>query len=266
MKNIKLTALTIGGSDCSGGAGIQADLKTFTVHKVYGASLITNITAQNTTGLQNAEPVSNKMIISQWRSLVSDLHLKFIKLGMLGDEHTISAIGKLLTSQPNFFYIVDPVMISKSGFPLLNPAALTKLKDKIISCAYLVTPNLFEAEVLAGHKIRNVSDMEQTCLKIINLGAENVLIKGGHLNEAPIDILYMKQTEKFYHFTGKRQHGNYTHGTGCSLSAAITANLTLGLDLPTAINNAKKFVNNGIKDGIIIGRGINPINFNNGGL
>ncbi len=262
MKKKVTTALTIAGSDPSGGAGIQADLKVFTAHHIYGASVITCLTAQNTQSVSAMEAVNPDMVQQQLQAVFSDLNIKFVKTGALASDQIINTVASFLNTQSHIKLIVDPVMVSKSGFKILPEDAIQVLKTKLINQCFLVTPNVYEAELLAHLKISTIDDVKKACLVIAGLGAQNVLLKGGHLKGDPIDVLYECASKSFSYFAGQRHNNQFTHGTGCSLSSAIVANLCQNMSLQMAIEKAKQYVNRGIKNGLVIGRGINPINFN----
>lgn len=252
------SALTIAGSDSSGGAGIQADLKTFTMLKVYGASVITAVTAQNTKQVFQCEPVSLKIITNQLTAVMTDLKINFIKIGMLYNAEIIRLLVNYFKNHHQYHLILDPVMISKSGYMLLNQKDQAVLIKELIPLAYLITPNILEAEKITSLKIKSVKDMKNVARKIHKLGATHVLIKGGHLQEAAIDVLFSNNL--FYYFKTKRLDYNFTHGAGCTYSSAITAGLTKNLSLIQAIKKAKKFVYKGINRKLIIGNGNNPLN------
>ena len=251
-------AITIAGSDSGGGAGIQADLKTFAALGVHGTTAITSITAQNTYSVTAVEDLKPEMIREQIKAVAEDLGIDAGKTGMLHTEEIIKAVS-LEVSKYGFPLVVDPVMIAKSGAPLLKPEAMDVLENDLLPKATVVTPNRFEAEKLAGMRIKNLKDAEVAARKISEMGPKAVVIKGGHLEgEEAVDLLYYKG--KFKTFSAPRLDVKTTHGTGCSFSAAIAAELAKKMDIPEAIEIAKKVVALGIKFGLKIGQGYGPVN------
>ena len=235
-------ALTIAGSDSSGGAGIQADLKTFSALEVYGASVITALTAQNTERVEGVHVVPPDFVLAQMRAVASDLEVDAIKIGMLATGPVIEAVAEGLKDYPGVPVVLDPVMIAASGDPLLDPEAVDALRSILIPLATLITPNLAEAAaLLAGSPARNEYEMGMQAWKLKEAGAQSVLIKGGH-SEGPTatDILF-DGTEPIS-FEAPRAETRNTHGTGCTLSAAIAAELAKGASLPEAVASAKEFV------------------------
>lgn len=254
------TALTIAGSDSGGGAGIQADLKTFLVHGVYGMSAITSVTAQNTKEVRAISDIPPDVVASQIEAVSEDIGVDAAKTGMLSSKEIILAVSKTLKKY-EYPLVVDPVMVSKSGAKLLKDDAIDALKKEILPRAYIVTPNRMEAEVLSDIRILNEDDAIFAAKKIsVEYGTEAILIKGGHFADksSATDILYYNGTIKFYR--GERIEDGCTHGTGCSFSAAIAANLAWGVDLLDAIKNAKEFITHSIKTGIKYGEGHCPVN------
>lgn len=252
------TALTIAGSDSSGGAGIQADLKTFTVHGVYGMSVITAVTAQNTTGVYGIENVSAKMIEMQLDAVFSDIFPDAIKIGMVSDADSILAIaGKLREYNPKNI-VVDTVMVSTSGRKLIDENAVSVLKSELLPMADIITPNIFEAQKLANVEISQREDMLKAAKIIANYTDAAVLIKGGHLRETADDLLYQNGMSTW--FNKERINNDNTHGTGCTLSSAIGANLARGMNIRDAVNCAKEYVYGAIKDGMDLGKGSGPLN------
>ena len=254
MKNL----LTIAGSDTCGGAGIQADLKTFSAHGTYGMSVITAVTAQNTQGVFDVQNISPDIIKKQIDAIFTDIPVAAVKIGMVSKTETINAIADKLEEYKPEKVVVDPVMISKSGFDLLLPEAKEALIKRLIPLAYVVTPNLPEAEVITGMKINDLKTMEEAARKIYEMGAKNVLVKGGHLEDDATDILF--DGENIIKFKCERIHTKNTHGTGCTLSSAIAANLGKGLDVVTAVDRAKKYITIGIEHSIELGKGVGPTN------
>lgn len=253
-------ALTIAGSDSGGGAGIQADLKTFQRFGVYGTSVITAITAQNTRGVSAWEPVSSGLVRAQIDALASDLPLAAFKTGMLGSAEVTSAVAAGIREHSWSNYVLDPVMVATSGDILVEQAAIEVIRTELIPRASLVTPNLHEAAILCGEEISDEDDMARAAEKIVNdLGAQAVLLKGGHLDSGDrvIDILYDGDVRAF---RGRRIETTSTHGTGCTLSAAITAFLANGESLHAAVRRAIDYLHNAIATAPGLGSGHGPLN------
>jgi len=258
MKGKVPVAITIAGSDSGGGAGIQADLKTFAALGVHGTTAITSVTAQNTCSVRAVEDLKPEMIREQIRAVVEDIGIDAGKTGMLHTQAIIKTVSSEV-SKYKFPLVVDPVMIAKSGVPLLKPDAVDALKNYLLPEATVITPNRFEAEKLADMKIENLRNAEIAAEKISKMGPKAVVIKGGHLEGSKaIDILYYKG--EFKTFSAPRLDVKTTHGTGCSFSAAITAELAKKTELPVAVETAKKIVTLGIKFGTKIGKGYGPVN------
>ncbi|MGB9975447.1 bifunctional hydroxymethylpyrimidine kinase/phosphomethylpyrimidine kinase [Thermovenabulum sp.] len=253
-------ALTIAGSDSGGGAGIQADLKTFFSHGVYGMSVITSVTAQNTLGVLGVQNISEDMVYLQMKAVFEDLFPDAVKIGMVSTKEIIEAISEGLEEYKPEKIILDPVMISKSGHRLLEKDAIKTLIEKLVPKALIITPNREEAEVIAERKIKNIEEMKKAAKDIAKLGCRTVLIKGGHLegNKA-IDILYLGE-ENFVFFEEEKINTKNTHGTGCTFSAAICANLAKGMDIKKAVAYAKLYITRAIKTSGNIGRGWGPVN------
>ena len=254
-------ALTIAGSDSSGGAGIQADLKTFTAFGVYGASVITALTAQNTMGVQGVSAVPPDFVAAQMTSVFSDLDVRAVKTGMLATSEIIAAVAAGLDSAPNIPLVVDPVMVATSGDPLLQPNAVAAFKSMLFPRAALITPNLPEAARLLDTTLaRNESEARDQLLALGRLGAKAVLLKGGHGESSEaIDLLLISGTIR--RFAHPRIATKNTHGTGCTLSAAIAALIALGADLETAVARAKTYVHQAIEAARLhtVGRGHGPV-------
>ncbi|MBE3073258.1 MAG: bifunctional hydroxymethylpyrimidine kinase/phosphomethylpyrimidine kinase [Acidobacteria bacterium] len=252
------TAMTIAGSDSGGGAGIQADLKTFAAHGVYGTTAITAITAQNTVGVSGVVALSTDIIIAQIEAIASDIGVDAVKTGMLANAAIVEAVAAAIDTLELSLVVVDPVMIAKSGDRLLEDEAVAAVRTVLLSRAFVVTPNAREAEVLAGIPIASQADAREAARRIHALGPGAVIIKGGHL-EGPevIDLLFDGRT--FHEFRGPRIESRNTHGTGCTFSAAIAANLALGRSLPDATERAKHFVARAIRHGLAIGHGHGPL-------
>jgi hydroxymethylpyrimidine/phosphomethylpyrimidine kinase len=254
-------ALTIAGSDSSGGAGIQADLKTFSALEVYGASVITALTAQNTKGVAEVLVVPPEFVLAQMRAVAADLKVGAIKIGMLGESEVIAAVVEGLKGFPGVPVVLDPVMVAASGDSLLDPDAVETLRATLMPLATLVTPNLAEAAVLLDQpQARSEYEMAGQALKLREAGAQAVLIKGGHAEgEMAIDILF--DGEEPLSFEAPRAETKNTHGTGCTLSAAIAAELAKGAALAEAVETAKDYVTAAIfaADQLHIGEGRGPV-------
>ena len=258
MNNKVPVAITIAGSDSGGGAGIQADLKTFAALGVHGTTAITCITAQNTSSIAAVEDLGIAVIESQIESVYTDLGIDAGKTGMLHSTETIRAVSAKI-SEYKFPLVVDPVMVSKSGTLLLKPDALDTLKKLLIPQATIITPNIPEAEKIANMKIRNLNDSEQAAKTICDMGPRAVVIKGGHLpGSEAADLLHFEGRSEI--LTGPRLNVKTTHGTGCSFSAAITAEIAKGCTITAAVAKAKEVVTFGIMFGLQIGRGHGPVN------
>jgi hydroxymethylpyrimidine/phosphomethylpyrimidine kinase len=252
-------ALTIAGSDPSGGAGIQADLKTFQQFGIYGEAVITLLTVQNTRTVSRLHTLSADLVAEQIQAVLADIPPAAAKTGALGTVEIIETVAALAGSF-DFPLVVDPVMVSKHGARLLAPEAETVLRLMLLPRAFLVTPNLYEAEALTGLSIRGKEDMQAAAERVFDFGCPNVLIKGGHLIGQPVDLLYGRDGSHF--FEGTRVETRHTHGTGCACSAAITAELALGRSLQDAIAQAKDFVQRAIETAPGLGAGNGPLNFN----
>ena len=255
---MKPTALTIAGSDCSGGAGIQADLKTFTAHKVYGMSVITALTAQNTMGVTDILDIPEEMIKSQLEAVFTDIFPSAVKIGMVSVCQTIRCIAEALEQYQPKYIVIDPVMVSTSGHRLPSEEAITALKETLLPLGNLITPNRPEAEVLCGFPIRSETDVIEACHKISQLTKAAILIKGGHSEKDANDYLYLNGEVSC--FPGERIPTKNTHGTGCTLSSAIAANLAQGYDLHTSISLAKDYITGALKEDLKLGKGNGPLN------
>lgn len=251
------TALTIAGSDSGGGAGIQADLKAFSALGVFGMSVITAITAQNTMEVRGVQNVELKMIQAQIEAVFDDIKVGAVKIGMLSSSDVVEVVANSLKGyQPNDI-VLDPVMISKGGHHLLQEEAILALKKTMIPLATMITPNIPEAEVLTGKTIATNQEMKEACLSIHALGAKTVLLKGGHLAGDANDLFY--DGVNFHWFPEKRIETKNTHGTGCTLASAITANLAKGHTLIEAVRLAKQYITMAIKHSLTIGNGHGPV-------
>ena len=255
----KSKVLIIAGSDSSGGAGIQADIKTVTSLGCYAMTAITAVTAQNTTGVKSIISIKPKEISNQIEFTSKDIKPNAIKIGMLHSKQVIYAVIKSLKKINNKKVVLDPVMVAKGGTKLINNEAINEIKKKLINNILLITPNIPEAELLTDIKINSVNDMIKAGQLLISFGAKNVLIKGGHLNsEQMYDILLNKKIIKI--FKSKKYRSKNTHGTGCTLSSAIAANLSCGKDLIKSCELGIKYVNEAIKSNLNLGKGNGPIN------
>ena len=248
--------LTIAGSDSSGGAGIQADLKTFAAHGVFGMSVITAVTAQNTCGVTQVQDITPEVITAQVDAVFSDIRVDAVKIGMVSRTESIHAIAEALKKWQPPVIVVDPVMISKSGYPLLQPEACDALIKELLPLATLLTPNLPEAEAICGFAIKTEKDMEKAASVIIAFGAKAVLVKGGHLENSADDYLY--DGKQGIWLPGTRIQTQHTHGTGCTLSSALASNLAKGLSLVEAVKASKQYVTTAIEHGIALGHGHGP--------
>lgn len=248
--------LTIAGSDSSGGAGIQADLKTFSAHGVFGMSVITAVTAQNTQGVLAVQDIDPEIIAKQIEAVFDDIEVDAVKIGMVSQINTIEVVAEGLRKYAPAHIVVDPVMVSKSGFHLLNPEAEISLIKELLPLASVVTPNLPEAEVITNMSITTLEQMEEAAKVIFQLGAGNVLIKGGHLQGSSTDILY--DGREFVYLRAARIHTKNTHGTGCTLSSAIAANLAQGFEIVEAVTRAKEYTSTAIRHSLSIGKGVGP--------
>jgi hydroxymethylpyrimidine kinase/phosphomethylpyrimidine kinase len=248
--------LIIASSDSGGGAGIQADIKAVAASGGHATTVFAALTAQNTIGVQAVHPLPLDFIRRQFASIVDDIGLDAIKTGMLYDASRVELAAELI-SRMKVPVVVDPVMISKGGDRLLAEEAITALKEKLLPRASLITPNLDEAEVLLGRRIRNREAMEQGACALSAMGAKAVLIKGGHLTADPVDVLFDGQA--FHHFTAPRIETPHTHGTGCSLASSIACFLGQGLPLKQAVAAARKLVRFGISHSLAIGKGHGPV-------
>ncbi len=250
-------ALTIAGSDPSGGAGIQADIKTFHQFGVYAASVLTLVTVQNTQSVKAVELLPADLVDAQLEAVLEDIPPNAAKTGALGNESIISAVARR-AAKFTFPLVVDPVMISKHGAPLMTERARMVLVEELLPHACLITPNLHEAGELARVRIDSPDAMEEAAHRIAALGAAAVLIKGGHLAGDAIDVLYWE--DEIHRFPARRVQTEHTHGTGCTYSAAITAGLAKGMTVPQAIDTAKKFITLAIQTAPGLGHGCGPVN------
>jgi len=252
-------ALTIAGSDSGGGAGIQADLKTFQELDVFGMSAITAITVQNTLGVEKVYPLSPEASAEQIRAVGSDIGIDALKTGMLFNAEIIEQVARQIASFRWRNVVVDPVMIAKGGASLLLTEAIQAMKEHLLPLALIVTPNIPEAEVLSGIQIRTMEDRREAAKRIAEYGAQTVVIKGGHdQGERVIDLLY--DGSSFTGLAGRRVETKHTHGTGCTFSAAIAASLAKGLTVERAVEEARAFIQAAIEDTLELGQGHGPTN------
>jgi hydroxymethylpyrimidine/phosphomethylpyrimidine kinase len=251
------TALSIAGSDSSGGAGIQADLKTFQAHGVYGMTAVTAVTVQNTQKVYDIQEMRPDIVHGQITCLFDDLAIHAVKIGMVASVPLIEAIAAALDREPLPPVVLDPVMISKSGYALLRPEAQEALVRRLFPLAEVVTPNIFEAEKLVGARIRNLAEMQAAAEAIRDLGTAKVVVKGGHLGgPEAIDVVY--DGSDFRQLAQARCDTPHTHGTGCTFSAAIAANLALGRPFFEAVEGAKAYITGAVRHALALGRGHGP--------
>lgn len=250
--------LSIAGSDCSGGAGVQADLKTFSAHGVYGMSVIVSVVAENTGRVIDIENVRPDMIGKQMDAVFEDMEVDAVKAGMLSDtDCMLETAGKLRYYRPPNV-VIDPVMYAKNGCPLMEPSAMKTLIEDILPLADVLTPNIPEAEKITGQKIDSVRDMEEAAKRILSMGCGAVVVKGGHARGNAVDVLF--DGSRVYHFDTERIDTKNTHGTGCTFSAAIASQLAKGMELPEAVRKAKAYVTMAIEHSLNIGKGCGPTN------
>ena len=257
--NYEGKALTIAGSDSGGGAGIQADLKTFAAFNVYGMSAITSVTAQNTVGVTAIYDITPEIVGRQIEAIMEDISVNAAKTGMLSNSNIIETVADKIEKYHLEKLVADPVMVAKGGTPLLEEEAETTLIRKLLPLVYIVTPNIFEAEIISGIRIRSIKEAEKAATLIYEKGPKNVLVKGGHLStKKAIDILF--DGNEYHYYESERIDTKNTHGTGCTLSAAITAGLAKGFDVRQAIEIAKDYINRAIRDAPSnIGKGHGPL-------
>ena len=248
--------LTIAGSDCSGGAGIQADLKTFSAHGVFGMSVIVSVVAENTFRVLDIQDVTPEMIGKQIDAVFEDMGADAVKVGMLSQPACMQAVADKIRQYHMPHVVIDPVMYAKNGCPLMDPGSIDKLIQEVIPLAQVLTPNIPEAEKIAGISIHSVEDMKQAARIIHKMGCQTVLVKGGHAQGDALDLLF--DGEEFYSFSAPRIDTKNTHGTGCTYSSAIAANLALGLPLQEAVGQAKEYVTTASRHALPIGKGNGP--------
>jgi len=250
-------ALTIAGSDSSGGAGIQADMKTFSALGVYAMCAVAALTSQNTLGVNGIIQVAPDFVSSQIRSVVLDIGVDAVKTGMLCNAAIISRVSSDLKELKIQKVVVDPVMVAKSGHRLLEEDAIEALVSQLFPVALIITPNLIEAETLTGMRVHCVDDMKRAAVKLRQLGPEYVVVKGGHLEGNPIDLLY--DGRNFREFPGLRHLTPHAHGTGCTFASAIAAFIARGSSVEDAVEGAKTYTSKAIAEGLPLGRGHGPV-------
>ncbi len=250
-------ALTIAGSDSGAGAGIQADLKTFAALGVYGTSVITAITAQNTRGVTKIEELRPELVAAQIDAVIDDIGAQALKTGMLANSQIINTVAEKICEHRLKNLVVDPVMVAKGGDRLLRQDAIEALRTRLIPLAMVVTPNIPEAEELSRTRLSRGKDIQAAARRIIAMGAKSVVIKGGHRRGPATDLFY--DGKKFRELKSGRVRTRHTHGTGCTFSAAITAHLARGADVETAVMLAKQYISQAIRKGFSIGAGHSPV-------
>ena len=249
--------LTIAGSDCSGGAGIQADLKTFAALGVFGMSVITAVTVQNTVAVRASQDILPDIIAGQMDAVFEDIRVDGVKIGMVSCVETIRVLADRLVRHAPPLVVLDTVMVSKSGYRLLSEDAVDALVEQLVPKATMITPNIPEAEWITGHAIRDTPDMEKAAVRLYEKGAPLVLIKGGHRAADATDILF--DGRRFHQFPGEKIETRHTHGTGCTLSAAIAALMARGASPAEAVAEAKAYVTTCIRHAPAIGNGAGPL-------
>ena len=249
--------LTIAGSDSGAGAGVQADLKTFAAHRVYGVSALTAITAQNTLGVTAAADVDAALVAAQIDALAADLRPAAVKTGMLSGAEVIRAVAAKVREHRFDRVVVDPVMVTQSGYRLIRDDAVETLIAEMLPLALVLTPNAGEAEALTGRTVRSAEQAREAAPLIHRMGPAHVLIKGGHYEGDAVDVLY--DGDSFVHYSAPRIDTVNTHGTGCTLSSAIAANLALGASVQEAVERAKAYTTEAIRRGYRIGSGHGPL-------
>ncbi|MBS5873937.1 MAG: bifunctional hydroxymethylpyrimidine kinase/phosphomethylpyrimidine kinase [Clostridiales bacterium] len=252
------TVLTIAGSDPSGGAGIQADIKTITVHGLYAMSAVTALTVQNTLGVSAVEAVSSSLVAQQIDCVFEDIRPDAVKIGMLGSAAVIQAVAQRLRFYHTENIVLDPVMVSTSGHRLLDEQAIELLKQELFPLARVITPNLPEAEALCGFSVQNEMEMERAARFLSEQSGVAVLLKGGHLTGRADDLLY--EGREAHWLSGERVSNPNTHGTGCTLSSAIACHLAQGEDLLKSVRQAKSYLTGTLKAGLNLGKGNGPLN------
>ena len=250
-------AMTIAGSDSGGGAGIQADLKTFAALGVYGTSVVTAVTAQNTVGVTSTHEIPVEMVAAQIEAVISDIGVDAVKTGMLSSRATIETVAREMNHFRVDRLVIDPVMVAKSGDRLLNEDAVEALRRSLLPTATVITPNISEAETLAGMTIASGEDARRAAERIVSMGAKSVVVKGGHLPGPAVDLFY--DGREFREFSAPRIETKNTHGTGCTFASAIAAELAKGTELVDAVAAAKEYVTEAIKRSFDLGQGHGPL-------
>ncbi|MGN0478364.1 MAG: bifunctional hydroxymethylpyrimidine kinase/phosphomethylpyrimidine kinase [Hominenteromicrobium sp.] len=248
--------LTIAGSDCSGGAGIQADIKTMSAHGVFAMSVIVSVVAENTSRVLDIQDITPDMIEKQIDAIYEDIGTDAVKVGMLSTPQCMRAVANKLASYHPENIVIDPVMYAKNGCPLMDPHSIDTFKAVVLPLADLLTPNIPEAEEITGMKIETIDDMKAAALRIHEMGCRAVLVKGGHYIGDASDVLF--DGEAFHFFTTKRIHTKNTHGTGCTLSSAIASNLANGCPMAEAVRRGKEYVTMAIEHALELGKGCGP--------
>ena len=248
--------LIIAGSDSGGGAGIQADIKTISYFNGYAMTAITAITAQNTIGVQSIFPLPKEIVMEQINSITTDLSPDIVKIGMLSDLDIIEYISNNISK---YKIVLDPVMVATSGDVLVNDEVVTSIKNNLISKSFLITPNIYEAEILSDDKISSLDDQIKAGKNLLKFGCKNVLVKGGHGNSDIINDILITTSGDEYIFESKKISSKNTHGTGCSLASAIATNIGMGKDIKESIKLSIEYVQNGIKNAPDFGSGNGPI-------
>jgi hydroxymethylpyrimidine/phosphomethylpyrimidine kinase len=251
--------LTIAGSDSGGGAGIQADLRTFAFHLVHGTSAITCITAQNTLGVTRVDALPAAAVVAQIQAVVDDIGVHAAKTGMLLNQDIIAAVAEQVSSQAIPNLVVDPVMVSRTGAQLIDDAAIATLKTKLLPLATILTPNRYEAQILSGLDISTLDDMQTAARRIHGLGSQAVLVKGGGMGGRLRGVDVWFDGTHLQTLTTQTVETSNTHGTGCTLSAAIAANLAIGKDFLTATQQAKEYVTAALRHSLTLGKGQGPV-------
>ena len=252
------TAMTIAGSDSGGGAGIQADLKTFAALGVYGTSTLTAITAQNTIGVTDIHEIPTHIIAAQIEAVMADIGADAVKTGMLASSAIVEVVAEEVKRHRVSALVVDPVMVAKSGDPLLQEDAVNALRSRLVPLATVVTPNVPEAEALTGMKITSEADVRRAAAMILDMGAGAVVVKGGHREGPATDLFY--DGFHFQEFTAPRIDTCNTHGTGCTFASAVAAGLARGMDVIDAVTLAKEYVTEAIRRSFDVGQGHGPLN------
>jgi hydroxymethylpyrimidine/phosphomethylpyrimidine kinase len=252
-------ALTIAGSDSGGGAGIQADLRTFAFHVVHGTSALTCVTAQNTLGVTRVDALPPSAVLAQIDAVLDDIGVQAAKTGMLLNLEIIEAVAAHLKSRPIANLVVDPVMVSRTGAPLISTDAIAALQTQLLPQALIATPNRYEAQILSGITVNTLQEMKLAAQKILELGPKSVLVKGGGMDGALKGIDVFAEGKTLTVLGTSSVATPHTHGTGCTLSAAIAANLALGKPLMTSVQDAKHYVTRALEHSLAIGSGQGPV-------